>query len=119
MQQAVQRAIEMLKAEQGSPLPLRHDWRQFVYTDGSVLQRADSDDDGNSCPGIGAAVHIPANADTGREALTVAISCEYREDDTVKQEVNTINRAELAAIRVALEFAPEVTSGPAVLLYLN
>jgi ribonuclease HI len=38
----------------------------------------------------------------------VAIKCEYREGDTVKAEVNTINRAELAAIKVALEVAPEL-----------
>jgi ribonuclease HI len=31
-----------------------------------------------------------------------------REGDTVKAEVNTINRAELAAIKVALEVAPEL-----------
>jgi hypothetical protein len=38
----------------------------------------------------------------------VAIKCEYREGDTVKAEVNTINRAELAAIKVALlEVAPD------------
>jgi hypothetical protein len=45
----------------------------------------------------------------GREERTVlplvAIKCEYREGDTVKAEVNTINRAELAAIKVALEVA--------------
>jgi ribonuclease HI len=62
-----------------------------------------------SCPGIGAAVvHVPANADTGREERTVAIKCKYREGDTTKAEVNTINRAELAAIKVALEVAPEL-----------
>jgi ribonuclease HI len=38
----------------------------------------------------------------------VAIRCEYREGDTVKAEVNTINRAELSAIKVALEVAPEL-----------
>jgi hypothetical protein len=38
----------------------------------------------------------------------VAIKSEYREGDTVKAEVNTINRAELAAIKVALEVAPEL-----------
>jgi hypothetical protein len=44
----------------------------------------------------------------GREERTVAIKCEYREGDTVKAEVNTINRAELAAIKVALEVALEL-----------
>jgi hypothetical protein len=38
----------------------------------------------------------------------VAIKCEYREGDTIQSEVNTINRAELAAIKVALEVAPEL-----------
>jgi ribonuclease HI len=42
----------------------------------------------------------------------VAIKCEYREGDTVKAEVNTINRAELAAIKVALEVAPELLMLP-------
>jgi hypothetical protein len=37
-----------------------------------------------------------------------AIKCEYSEGNTVKAEVNTINRAELAAIKVALEVAPEL-----------
>jgi len=79
-----------------------------VYTDGSVLQSKASENEENSCPCIGAAIHIPANADTCREESTVAISCEYREEDTLKMVVNTINRAELAAIKVALDFAPEV-----------
>jgi hypothetical protein len=32
----------------------------------------------------------------------------YREGDAIKAEVNTINGAELAAIKVALEVAPEL-----------
>jgi hypothetical protein len=47
-----------------------------------------------------------AKADTGREERTGAIKCEYREGDTVKAEVNTINRAELAAIKVGPTVVP-------------
>jgi hypothetical protein len=50
---------------------------------------------------------IPANTDTSREERTVPIKCEYREGDTIKAVVNTINRAELAAIKVAQEVAPD------------
>jgi hypothetical protein len=91
-----------------------------AYTNGSVLQGKGGGDDDISYPGIGAAVHVqtvlyttthvPADTDTGREERTVAIKGEYREGNTIKLEVNTINRAELAAIKVALEreVAPEL-----------
>jgi hypothetical protein len=54
--------------------PLRHDWRLFVSTDGSVLT-----DKPRGEPGIGAAVYIPANQDTGQPSVAVAIDCRYLE----------------------------------------
>jgi len=60
MRRAVQRAKDVLTARYGSAPALRHDWRQFAYTDGSVLQGKGGGDDSISCPGIGAANHVPA-----------------------------------------------------------
>jgi ribonuclease HI len=96
---AVQSARNALRNMHSPTPPLQHDWRQFIYTDGSVLPGR---------PGIGAAVHIPANEELEREAETVAISCKFKDSPQaeVKEEVNTINRAELVAIKVALETAP-------------
>eukprot|EP00775_Hariotina_reticulata_P003686 gene3686-biopygen5376 len=102
----------MLREVHGNPPGLRHDWRQFAYTDGSVISgKGNGEEREASGPGIGAAVHIPANAQAAREAMTVAISCEYRDDDELKTVVNTINRAELAAIKIALEVAPQELLG--------
>eukprot|EP00775_Hariotina_reticulata_P006532 gene6532-biopygen8330 len=110
--QAVQGAKGMLREVHGNPPGLRHDWRQFAYTDGSVISgKGNGEEREASGPGIGAAVHIPANAQAAREAMTVAISCEYRDDDELKTVVNTINRAELAAIKIALEVAPQELLG--------
>eukprot|EP00775_Hariotina_reticulata_P002220 gene2220-biopygen3759 len=108
----VQGAKGMLREVHGNPPGLRHDWRQFAYTDGSVISgKGNGEEREASGPGIGAAVHIPANAQAAREAMTVAISCEYRDDDELKTVVNTINRAELAAIKIALEVAPQELLG--------
>eukprot|EP00775_Hariotina_reticulata_P006095 gene6095-biopygen7890 len=110
--QAVQGAKGMLREVHGNPPGLRHDWRQFAYTDGSVISgKGNGEEREASGPGIGAAVHIPANAQAAREAMTVAISCEYRDDDELKTVLNTINRAELAAIKIALEVAPQELLG--------
>eukprot|EP00775_Hariotina_reticulata_P002296 gene2296-biopygen3834 len=80
--------------------------------DGSVISgKGNGEEREASGPGIGAAVHIPANAQAARDAMTVAISCEYRDDDELKTVVNTINRAELAAIKIALEVAPQELLG--------
>eukprot|EP00775_Hariotina_reticulata_P002516 gene2516-biopygen4093 len=106
--QAVQGAKGMLREVHGNPPGLRHDWRQFAYTDGSVISgKGNGEEREASGPGIGAAVHIPSNAQAAREAMTVAISCEYKDYDELKTVVNTINRAELAAIQIALEVAPQ------------
>mgnify|MGYP006217022193 CR=1 FL=1 len=60
--------------------------------------------DKTPAPGIGAAVHIPAAVDNPN--LTVYIDCAYRNDPTIQSCVNTINRAELVAIRQAMLHHP-------------
>ena len=95
---ALKQATQRMSNSTQAP-PLKHDWRNFVYTDGSVLTNKKDHE-----PGIGAAVYIPANQHTGQPSLSIAIKCKY---DNLDREhptcVNTINRAELAAIHVALE----------------
>ena len=93
---AVQDAIATLRIPQADIPPLQHDWRSFIYTDGSVLPK----DQPTNGPGIGAAIHIPANPLTGRESTTIPIDC-----STPERHVDTINRAELSAISVAMEEA--------------
>jgi ribonuclease HI len=82
---------------------LKHDWTHFVYTDGSVLANGG----GENAPGIGAAAHLPAGHSRRRQrtrrAVTVAVDCIERNDPMDRTCVNTINRAELSAICVALE----------------
>ena len=87
-----------IAAQQQIPA-LRFDWRSFAYTDGSVVPQDDSGAklDG---PGIGAAVHFPTGTQTS--SLTVHIACKVPSDKTLLCNMNTINRAELAAIHTAL-----------------
>jgi ribonuclease HI len=75
--------------------PPKWDWQQFAYTDGSVIAGT------KTGPGIGAAVYLPPRAthDHG-EDITIPI------DPSTTNE-NTINRAELAAIWVALQKGAE------------
>ena len=103
--QAVHRARSALRDVLGSP-PLRHNWQNFAYTDGSVLT-GQGNGKRKSGPGIGAAVHVPADDGRGRDAVTVAIDCKYLETDDDTPAVNTINRAELVAISTALEATSE------------
>jgi ribonuclease HI len=93
---ALQKAIAMLRRPPADILPLRHDWRGFIYTDGSVLPK----DVPTEGPGIGAAAHTPANPKTGQHETTIPIDC-----STPERHVDSINRAELAAISVALDEA--------------
>jgi ribonuclease HI len=93
---AVQDAIAMLRRSPEDIPPLQHNWRDFIYTDGSVLP----EDMATEGPGIGAAVHIPANPQTRQPAITIHIGC-----STPERHVDTINRAELAAISVAMDEA--------------
>jgi ribonuclease HI len=69
--------------------PLAHNWREFLYMDGSHVK-------GPDCvgPGIGAAVHIPGED-------TIAVHCAW-EGEGADAKCNTICRAELAALNVAL-----------------
>jgi len=75
--------------------PPKWDWKQFAYTDGSVISGT------KTGPGIGAAVYIPMGAiPDQREDVTIPIN-----PSTTNE--NTINRAELAAIWVALQKGAE------------
>ena len=71
-----------------------------IYTDGSVMP-----EESRIEPGIGAAVYIPAHPEKGRQARTIAVDCKYKNDPQKPACVNTINRAELAAIKVAVDVA--------------
>jgi ribonuclease HI len=87
---------ELVKLHMPLP-PLLHDWREFIYTDGSLLS-----EDAHVFPGIGAAVYVPANEDKQRAEEIIAVDCHYESEPGSPACVNTINRAELAAIRVAV-----------------
>ena len=77
-----------------------HDWKRFIYTDGSVVD--------TGTPGIGAAVHVPDTADS--IGNTIRVDCLLESDPPYSQNVNTIARAELSAIRVALTTAADHTA---------
>lgn len=80
-----------MKDEQGDVPPLQHKWEQFVYTDGSHLP--DKPDD---APGIGAAIFVP-------NVGVTYIQCAYQGDEANRGHCNTICRAELAAVDVAIQ----------------
>lgn len=61
------------------------------------------DKDSKAFPGIGAAVHVPAHPDKQQQQQTVAVDCMFESEPGAPACVNTINRAELAAIRVAVK----------------
>ena len=84
-----QQAVAALSKETPPSPPLTHNWREFLYTDGSHVK-------GPECvgPGIGAAVHIPGED-------TIAVHCAW-EGEGADAKCNTICRAELAALNVAL-----------------
>jgi ribonuclease HI len=86
-----------------------HDPTSFIYTDGSVVTE-DKQTDG---PGIGAAVCIleEEEKDMSLQAkVTIPIHCKLPGN---QQNANTINRAELAAIAVALQHTcSNVNSSP-------
>jgi ribonuclease HI len=87
--------------------PLRYNWRDFIYTDGSVLANRE-----DVFPGIGAGVYIPENLRLRRQEAAIAVSCFQDNDHQQPACVNTINRAELAAIDVALKEALQNTASP-------
>jgi hypothetical protein len=87
--------------------PLRYDWRDFVYTDGSVL--ADKED---VFPGIGAGVYIPENHRLKRQEAAIAVNCYQDSGGYQPTCVNTINRAELAAIDIAIQETLRGTDSP-------
>ena len=72
-----------------TPEPLRYDWEKFAYTDGSVIKDSEGASKG---PGYGAGVYIPGDLE---ESLAI--------DPGGAATDRTINRAELAAILVAIQ----------------
>jgi ribonuclease HI len=86
----VREAEERIRLEYPHRFPPRWNWKQFAYTDGSVIT------DGQG-PGIGAAVYLPeGNGTPNPEERSIPISLNESGE-------RTINRAELAAIWVALK----------------
>jgi hypothetical protein len=69
------------------PLPplLMHDWREFIYTDGSVLAA-----DSHTFPGIGAAVYVPAHEEKHNKEKIIAIDC-YCESERVLTPSTELN----------------------------
>jgi hypothetical protein len=55
--------------------PLMHDWKDFIYTDGSVLAA-----DSHTFPGIGAAVYVPAHEEMHIKEKIIAIDCYYESE---------------------------------------
>jgi len=98
MSGAVQVALVQLRNLHTRVPPLIHNWQDFVYTDGSVLKERPY---GSS--GIGAAVYIPGNAKMGRQEKVHKVPCLIEGQEHEPAAVNTINRAELAGILVALQ----------------
>ena len=89
-------AVNILKCHTPDAAPLRFDWRQFAYTDGSLVQ-------GNTQgPGIGAAVYVPSHSNDDEGELTPIDCAYYAEGGHDPACVNTINRAELAGLAVAI-----------------
>jgi ribonuclease HI len=83
------------------PPPLRHNWKEFVYTDGSYKPTGRSTSPADAAcdaPGIGAGVYFPpqaADEDDDRAIPVIPLGeC---------QPQNTINRAELVGILTALK----------------
>jgi hypothetical protein len=83
---------------------LKHDCKTFIYTDGSFV-----DDEALDGPGIGAAVYVPASQN--RSARTWHIDCLQRPGESTSCNTNTIYRAELVAIHVAITEAPSPSQG--------
>ena len=73
--------------------PLRYDWRTFAYTDGSHIKQAAGR---KNIPKLGAAVYLPPTAGHPEgQSIPILPHCA----DAV---ANTINRAELVALYIAL-----------------
>jgi len=99
-QGARQAMVDEEKLGQASVPPLLHDWKSFVYTDGSLLGGKQT-----KGPGIGAAVYVP-----GHEPIP--IDCAWGVEGADPTHCNTISRAEMAAIHVAITTQWEVGHRP-------
>jgi ribonuclease HI len=87
---ALEKAKEEVETRYPNRLPLRWDWTQFAYTDGSIMPPT------SQGTGKGAAVYLPPGHAQGKETET-AIQIDPSDDAEI-----TINRAELAGIWEAL-----------------
>lgn len=96
IQQGHAQAVDDLRATQPAAPPLVHDWQTFMYTDGSHVQSSDC-----AGPGIGAAVYIPGTDPQNTNSTSISVYCAW-EGDGAEAKCNTICRAELAALDVAL-----------------
>ena len=98
---ALPRAIRQARTDLVDSLPptppLKHDWKDFIYTDGSVITSSGKSEP--IFPAIGAGVYIP------RTETYIPVHCFQDNDKSHPACVNTINRAELAAIEVAVDEA--------------
>jgi exonuclease III/ribonuclease HI len=84
---------ERFRNAMGRPPPLRYDWTEYAYTDGSVLKCAKP-----GAPRLGAGVYVPENTGAGQEERKVPIL-----PHGPQAMQNTINRAELVGILTALQ----------------
>lgn len=89
----------LAKAPYG-PQPLRYNWKQFAYTDGSLLSQAAAKEQGleTEAPRIGAAVHIPSLED-----LESGHTWGYLPSEEDHKHEDTINRAKLTAIYMVIK----------------
>eukprot|EP00983_Pelagomonas_calceolata_P052524 1142873-Pelagomonas_calceolata.AAC.2 len=74
--------------------PIIKDWREIIYTDGSVIKHEDND----SPPLFGSGVYKP-----GRDISPPSQHLQLHIKPNGPGTTNTINRAELAGILVALQ----------------
>jgi len=84
---------EQFRATTGEPPPLRYDWTEYAYTDGSALKPPPP-----GAPGLGAGVYIPENQATGQKERKIPVL-----PHGPQAMQNTINRAELVGILTALQ----------------
>lgn len=90
-----EQVTDEFKAQTPPAPPLRFDWRNFTYTDGSC--KVEGAPWPENSPGIGAGVYIPEKE--GREEQRIPINPRSSQGN----HEDTINRAELVGILIALQ----------------
>jgi ribonuclease HI len=94
---------EAFAAAQAKPPPLRYNWTDFAYTDGSCKQAGANWPTGS--PGLGAAVYMPAASEVEEDIETPILPHCHQSIH------NTINRAELVGIIQAVkQNAPHIAT---------